>query len=386
MLQLATRALGTVLSWLILLAASIVRMFVFAIRASVQSALSTGGAGVRTHKSLQNTNYETKDNLWRRNWAHVKFAPQAESWGDFLARMETEEANVMEDEAAENDQHCIVFGTGVTGPENEKAPLVELDAGNHAISILLRRLSQDIVKIKMKMEARSKHESWSDFLVRVQRRTAPVQQPRMNGIYEELECQLQDAKELYAKVERASSYSHTGNSSNSFSGAVELDDTRADRITRATEHRPYTETPILDYSSFELVIAAQKELDKKLGSKDISWRTEGMDCVVEQDILNVYNSHLLESLAGSSDPKESAFLHGLKRELQQDFEEVRLDMVQVAERHGKGGYALQELITGIRDIAQRNNPTATIGLSAFSYYERYPIEFPTNADEGGEED
>lgn len=386
--QPATRALWTILSWLILLlvllAAGIVRLFAFVIRASIKPAFGIRGRVVRTHKFAEDTNYDSEDDPWRRDWARVKVVPQAESWSDFLARVELEDAGVMEVEAAENDQHCMIPGIV---PEHDTAPPVELDVGSYSFSILLSRLSRDIIKIKMQMmEARSRHESWIQFLDRVEQRTATVLQPRVNGLYEELERQLHDSKELYAKVVRASSSSLTVKSTNSVVGAVELDDMRADRIAPAKEHRPCTEPPILDYTSFELIIAAQKELDKKLGSRDIAWRTEGMDTVVEIDLLNSYNGYLLDSLTGSSDPQESAFLYGLKRELQQDFEEVRMEMVQVAERHGKDGYALQELITGIRDIVQENNPTATIELSAFSYYERYPIEFSINADEEGNEE
>ena len=45
---------------------------------------------------------------------------------------------------------------------------------------------------------------------------------------------------------------------------------------------------------------------------------------------------------------------------------------------------MQELIAWIKDILEKNNPTAMIGLSAFSYHERHPIELPAIAegDEG----
>lgn len=280
----------------------------------------------------------------------------------------------------------------------EQTTPVELDAKESlAFGMFTNKLYRDIARIEMKlMEARSGYESWSDFLDRVGACTAPrepdssfkwrtAHQRELDGCVEELEFQLRAVNELYEDALQEF-LSRNDNSNNSAFGVVELDDTRVTRIGKGKKHRPCTEPPILDYSSFELIIAAQKELDKKLGSRDIAWRTEGMDTVVEADLLNSYNSYLLESLAERSDAQESAFLYGLKLELQRDFEEVRMNMVQVAERHGKGGYALQELITGIRDIAQRNNPTATIELSAFSYYERYPIELPSNADEGGHEE
>lgn len=68
-----------------------------------------------------------------------------------------------------------------------------------------------------------------------------------------------------------------------------------------TGRRSCREPPILDYSWFEELISAQKELNEREGSKDIAWRSERMNNLVEQELLLTYHNDLINTLYGSDD-------------------------------------------------------------------------------------
>lgn len=58
--------------------------------------------------------------------------------------------------------------------------------------------------------------------------------------------------------------------------------------------RPVWEPPALDYSIFEVIIEAQKELNVEEGSKEIYWRVDMMDNYVERLLLTKYQNWIDE--------------------------------------------------------------------------------------------
>lgn len=55
--------------------------------------------------------------------------------------------------------------------------------------------------------------------------------------------------------------------------------------------RPNWEPAILDYSSLEIFLEAVKEVNKNKGSKDIAWRTDVADWLIETKLLAKYAAY-----------------------------------------------------------------------------------------------
>lgn len=130
--------------------------------------------------------------------------------------------------------------------------------------------------------------------------------------------------------------------------------------TQGNQHQPCWEPPELDYSSFELIIGAAKELNQKLGRADVAWRTEGMNIVFEQNLLSAYSTHIVDKLSDSYGQRETAFLSSLKSELDIDTTEVASDARDVVERHGKSHDAFQTLIEDVMKMAMHDHPKARL--------------------------
>lgn len=58
--------------------------------------------------------------------------------------------------------------------------------------------------------------------------------------------------------------------------------------TPQPECRPVWEPPMFDYSWFEQLLDAEKEVNVQEGNKEIAWRTGAMDIMIDQEIQNTY--------------------------------------------------------------------------------------------------
>lgn len=90
----------------------------------------------------------------------------------------------------------------------------------------------------------------------------------------------------------------------------------------------------------------QKELAKRDGNKEVAWRTDFMDNVVEIELLRLYGNWVCdgsedaEKVAGNKD--ETALYRGLKKNIQEVFVEVAYhDPVEIVKRHGRSGMRIK---------------------------------------------
>ena len=134
----------------------------------------------------------------------------------------------------------------------------------------------------------------------------------------------------------------------------------------APGNRPCWEPPILDYSWFDDLITAQKEMDKRDGSKDLAWRTETMDNVVEDALLRTYFYDYLRtmekpplgyqpSFSNSGSYPEAMFWQGLRGALWDDIHKLYVEGQAIRKRYGKRNREHAELLIGVKAIAVKNN-------------------------------
>lgn len=146
------------------------------------------------------------------------------------------------------------------------------------------------------------------------------------------------------------------------------------------EDRPCWEPPILNYSWFEDLIKAQKEMDKREGSRDLPWRTETMDNIVEDALLRTYFYEYLptkavpsiadmasvgeESAGEGGDGVEGSgaatsdalFWQGLRRAVWEDIHDLYVEGKQIRKKHGKRNRDHAELLIGVKAIATKKSP------------------------------
>ena len=99
-----------------------------------------------------------------------------------------------------------------------------------------------------------------------------------------------------------------------------------------------------------------------MGRAEVAWRTEGMDIVLEQNLLSAYSTRIVDKLSDSYGLRETAFLSAFKRELDIDYDEVASDARQIVERHGKSHDAFQTLIEDVMKMAMHDHPKARLHL------------------------
>lgn len=281
--------------------------------------------------------------------------PQGECWSDFLARAEREAAST---EGNQPDDVEQILEPHVDESEQEPALVTELDGNN------IEQLSGIIHKTRMKAVIGKleswRNVSWGDFLDRAERERSPIiERESSNG--DQSTFQVDTNAQAVAKIQLSFATEIEGYNSKERTCIC-------GRRTRVEEHRPCSEMPVLDYSAFEEIFAAQKELGKEKGSQDIAWRTESMDTVVEQSLLARYTEWVWERLDEGGSQQGSAFLRGLQQEPRLDFDEVRLEMLEVAGRHGKRPKDSEKLFKEMRSIARQNNPASVEDLHAVAIY------------------
>lgn len=186
---------------------------------------------------------------------------------------------------------------------------------------------------------------------------------------------LDAAAQAYANS-RAACSSQAQTTTATSAVAVELDADESWRCicgtsTKDAGHWLCSEPPDVDYSSFEIILSAEKELTKKLGSTDIAWRTEAMDSIVEQNLSCAYYDALKsEPVAARPGLQESAFSKTLSRKIANDVRDVVTESRDIAQRYGKTPVALRDLVKDINDAALRTDPNAKISLRTFEDLDR----------------
>ena len=134
----------------------------------------------------------------------------------------------------------------------------------------------------------------------------------------------------------------------------------------APENRPCWEPPILDYSWFEDLITAQKEMDKRDGSKDLAWRTETMDNIVEDALLRTYFYDYLPTMdkppigyhpssSNTHSYPEAMFWQGLRGALWDDIHELYVEGQAIRKKFGKRNTEHAQLLMGVKAIAVKKN-------------------------------
>lgn len=88
----------------------------------------------------------------------------------------------------------------------------------------------------------------------------------------------------------------------------------------------------------EVLIEAQKELNVKEGGKEISWRVDAMDNMVEDALIGKYSNwiHKQRNDAGDrGNVEDFSFLAKLRKEVVRDWRDVSDERDKIMERHGK---------------------------------------------------
>lgn len=124
--------------------------------------------------------------------------------------------------------------------------------------------------------------------------------------------------------------------------------------------RPCWEPPIFDYWLFEVLIAAQKELNSKEGNKEIAWRTNAFDILLQMELFGVYQgTHMTFYCLGKrrNNKQETAFWDKRWETLLVDREEVTNDFMAINERCGTQQIDWFHLEIQISSIVRTNDPT-----------------------------
>lgn len=117
-------------------------------------------------------------------------------------------------------------------------------------------------------------------------------------------------------------------------------------------YRPCWEPPILDYSWLEAVLDAEKELNRRDGSRDIAWRTDAMNEFFEYELLHSYYSQWVVDQRTNVYLHDIPFWDSLLNDVRVDYSELAISRRTTQLRHEKQFFAWLELRDAITKIAQ----------------------------------
>lgn len=105
--------------------------------------------------------------------------------------------------------------------------------------------------------------------------------------------------------------------------------------------------PFILYA-FVLLIEAQKEMTRKYGSKNIAWRTEAMDSLVEQELLlkNLYECVPPKENSFSQQSPELEFWESLGHAVRQELLLCSYEQRKIRKRHRKTEAETEDEVLG----------------------------------------